>query len=119
VPGVLIARFDGALYYANALTARDQVKDLIEEMKPPPSSVIFDLSAQDQLDLTSADVLKGLVKELQGRGMAVFMADVHAPVAEFSRKTGLLQLVGEDRLYATVELAVQQAEALESSVTSG
>jgi SulP family sulfate permease len=119
VPGVLIARFDGALYYANALTARDQVKDLIEEMKPPPSSVIFDLNAQDQLDLTSADVLKGLVKELQGRGMAVFMADVHAPVAEFSRKTGLLQLVGEDRLYATVELAVQQAEALESSVTSG
>jgi len=119
VPGVLIARFDGALYYANALTARDQVKTLIEEMKPPPSSVIFDLSAQDQLDLTSADVLKGLVKELQGRGMAVSMADVHAPVAEFSRKTGLLELVGEDRLYATVELAVQHAEALASSVTSG
>jgi SulP family sulfate permease len=119
VPGVLIARFDGALYYANALTARDQVKALIEAMKSPPSTVIFDLSAQDQLDLTSADVLKGLVKELQGRGMAVSMADVHAPVREFSRKTGLLELVGEDHLFPTVELAVQHAEALESNATSG
>jgi hypothetical protein len=43
--------------------------------------------------------------------MVVAMADVHAPVREFSRKTGLLDLVGEDHLFATVELAVQQAEA--------
>jgi SulP family sulfate permease len=98
---------------------RDQVKAMIAAMKSPPSTVIFDLSAQDQLDLTSADVLKGLVKELQGRGMAVSMADVHAPVREFSRKTGLLELVGEDHLFPTVELAVQHAEALESNATSG
>ena len=70
--GVLIVRADGALYYANALTIRDRVKAMIEEMQPPPKTVIIDASAQDQLDLTSADMLKSLVKELQGRGMAVY-----------------------------------------------
>ena len=111
VPGVLIVRADGALYYANALTIRDRVKAMIEEMQPPPKAVIIDASAQDQLDLTSSDMLKSLVKELQGKGMVVSMADVHAPVREFSRKTGLLELIGEDRLFPTVELAVQQCRS--------
>ena len=87
-------------------------------MQPPPRAVIIDASAQDQLDLTSADMLKSLVKELQGRGMAVTLADVHTPVREFSRKTGLLDLVGEDHVFATVELAVQQAEAAAQNTTS-
>ena len=111
VPGVLIVRADGALYFANALTIRDRVKAMLEEMQPPPKAVIIDASAQDQIDLTSSDMLKSLVKELQGKGLAVYMADVHAPVREFSRKTGLLDLIGEDHLFPTVELAVQHIEA--------
>jgi high affinity sulfate transporter 1 len=111
VPGVLIVRADGAFYFANALTIRERIKAMIEEMEPQPSTVIIDASAQDEIDLTSADMLKSLVKELQGKGMTVMMADVHTPVREFSRKTGLLDLVGEDHVFATVELAVQQAEA--------
>ena len=111
VPGVLIVRLDGPMYYANALTFRARVKAMIEEMQPPPKTVIFDVAPQDQLDLTATDVLKGLVKEMQGRGIIVAMADVHTPVREFSRKTGLLALIGEDHLFPTVELAVRAAES--------
>jgi sulfate permease, SulP family len=118
VPGVLIVRLDGALYYANALTVRDHVKTMIEETQPPPKTIIFDASAQDDLDLTSADVLKSLVKELQGKGIAVAMADVHTPVREFSRKTGLLELVGEDHLFPTVDLAVRSIEATAAPIPS-
>ena len=49
VPGVLIVRADGVLYFANALTIRERVKAMIEEMQPPPKTVIIDASAQDQL----------------------------------------------------------------------
>jgi SulP family sulfate permease len=115
VPGVLIVRADGTLYFANALTIRERIKAMIEEMAPQPSTVIIDASAQDEIDLTSADMLKSLVKELQGKGMTVMMADVHTPVREFSRKTGLLDLVGEDHLFRTVELAVQHAESAAAS----
>ena len=73
--------------------------------------MIFDASAQENLDLTSADVLKSLVKELQGSGVRVAFADVHAPVREFGRKTGLLDLIGEDHLFATVDIAVQHVES--------
>ena len=70
---------------------------MIDEMQPPPRAVIIDVTAQDQLDLTSVDVLERLVKELQGKGILVAMADVHTPVREFSRKMGLLDVIGEER----------------------
>ena len=49
--------------------------------------LIFDAAAEDTLDVTSADVIKGLVKEFQGQGITVYAVEVHAPVIEFGRKS--------------------------------
>jgi MFS superfamily sulfate permease-like transporter len=111
VPGVLIVRLDAPMYYANALTARDQLKAMIRESTPPPRAVIFDAEGQDELDVTSAHVLTGLVAELQGAGMTVAFANVHAPVLERARETGLVGVAGEDRVFPTVDLAVRDLEA--------
>ena len=99
VPGVLIVRVDGQLYYANALTVRDRVKAMIAEMSAPPRAVIFDSASWDQLDVTSTEVIRGLVKELRGNGIEVYFADVHAPVLEHGRTTGLLDFIGEDHIF--------------------
>jgi sulfate permease, SulP family len=111
VPGVLIVRVDAQLYYANALTARDRVKAMIAEVQPPPRAVIFDSATQDQLDVTSTDAIRSLVKELHGRGIDLYLAETHAPVLEHARKTGLLESIGEDHVFATVDLAVRSIEA--------
>jgi sulfate permease, SulP family len=110
VPGVLIVRVDGQLYYANALTVRDRVKAMLAEMSAPPRAVIFDAAAWDQLDVTSTEVITGLVKELRGNGSEVYFADVHAPVLEHARTTGLIDFIGEDHIYPTVDLAVRSIE---------
>ena len=110
VPGVLIVRLDAPMYYANALTARDSVKAMIREAASPPRAVVFDAEGQDDLDLTSATMLKGLVDELQASGIAVYFADVHAPVLERARETGLLEAAGGDRVFPTVDLAVLALE---------
>ncbi len=110
VPGVLILRVDAQLYYANALTVRDRVKAMIAEMESPPRAVIFDSVAQDQLDVTSTDVIKSLWKELHGKGIELYLAEVHAPVLEHARKTGLLESIGEDHVFPTVDLAVRSIE---------
>jgi MFS superfamily sulfate permease-like transporter len=110
VPGVLIVRLDAPLYYANALTARDAVKAMIRGAASPPRAVVFDAEGQDDLDLTSASMLKGLVGELQASGIAVCFADVHAPVLERARETGLLGAAGGDRVFPTVDLAVRALE---------
>jgi len=111
VPSVLIVRLDGPMYYANALTIRDQVKTMIEEAATQPRAMLIDLGAQDKIDLTSIEVLKGLVKDLQSKGIAMYLADVHMPVREFSQRAGLLEIIGEDHIYPTVDAAVRFLEA--------
>jgi len=49
---VLIVRVDGQLYYANALTIRDRVKELIAEMEALPGCDV-DSSSWDRLDVTT------------------------------------------------------------------
>ncbi|NTU84481.1 MAG: STAS domain-containing protein, partial [Chloroflexales bacterium] len=110
VPGVLILRLDAPMYYANALTVRERIKAVLAEAQPAPRAIVLDAVAQDSLDITSAEVLKGLVLELKSKGIAIYVADLHAPVREFSQRTGLLGIIGEDHICPTVEAAVGAIE---------
>ena len=118
IPGVLIARIDAPLYYANALTTRDQLKAMIASSNPPPHALIIDLAAQDEIDLTTTEVFSGFLRELREGGPDVYFADVHAPVIDYARKTGLFDLMGQDRVFETVEAAVQHVAAEPSHPTN-
>jgi high affinity sulfate transporter 1 len=111
VPGVLILRLDAPIYYANALTVRDKVKKLIDEAEAPVRAVILDSTSQDSLDVTSSDMLISLLRELKGKGIEVYVTDVHATVLEFSQRTELFDLIGEDHRFTTVDSAVQYIES--------
>jgi high affinity sulfate transporter 1 len=111
VPGVLILRLDAPMYYANALTVREHLKNLVDAAQPPLRAVVLDAAGQDSLDITGSDVLKGLVLELRDKGIEIYVAEVHAPVLEFSRRTGLHALIGEGHIFPTVDAAVQFIEA--------
>ena len=111
VPGVLIIRPDAQLYYANALTVRAEVKKLFDVAEPPPKVLILDLTATDRLDLTSAEMIAKFAKELESKNIAFYLAEVHLTVLEDARTTGLLEVVGEDHTFATVEEAVNHVLA--------
>jgi sulfate permease, SulP family len=111
IPGVLIVRLDAPLYYANALSVRDAVRAMIADQQPPPRAVVVDAGSQDQLDATSTDMVKGLVKQLQESGLDVYFAEVHAPILEHGRETGLLDVIGADHVFPTVDAAVRHLEA--------
>jgi sulfate permease, SulP family len=116
IPGVLIVRVDGQMYYANARTVRERVKAMVAEMASPPRAVIVDSSSWDQIDLTSVEVIIGLVKELRANGIAVYFADVHAPVLEHGRQMGLLEYIGEDQIFLTLDAAVSHVETHHSEL---
>jgi high affinity sulfate transporter 1 len=110
VAGVLIARLDAQMYYANAPTFREHVKTMIERMESPPRALIVDASAWYEIDVTSVDMLKKLARELKGKGIEVYLTDVHAPVLDYGRQTGLWDSIGQDHVFATVETAVRSIE---------
>ena len=110
VPGTLIIRLDGPLYYANALTVRDQIKALIAQADPPPTALVLDMRVQPGLDVTTADMLTGLLRELHSRGIAVRLADVHAPVLDLMRAHKLFDEFDERHVLRTVDQAVTDLE---------
>jgi SulP family sulfate permease len=115
VPGTVILRLDAPIYYANALTVRERAKALVAETQPPPRAVVLDAAGQDSLDITSAEVLKGLYLELKGKGIELYVAELHAPVREFSQRIGLLEIIGEDHIFPTVDAAVRSIEMSDRS----
>jgi sulfate permease, SulP family len=110
IPGLLVLRLNSPLFYANAQSVRDRTTALVDEAGPALRAVIIDAVAQDDLDLTSAEMLKKLYEELQKRGVAVYLAQVHAPVLEFARRVGLDVVIADDHVFPTVAEAVAAYE---------
>ena len=75
---------------------------------PTPRAVILDGGANgDELDITAAEALTQLVTELHGAGVDIALAEVRLPVREMARRSGLLDALGEDRIFHTIQEAVE------------
>jgi MFS superfamily sulfate permease-like transporter len=104
---MVLLRLHGAMYYANALTVRDQVRSRVQAGDPPPTAVVLDLGAQDALDLTSAKTLSAMAKELRGQGVGLYLTDLHAPALAFAQSAGVLDAIGAGHVFPSIDLAVR------------
>ena len=112
VPGILIVRPDAQLYYANAQTFRSIVRDMIAQAASPPSAVIIDASALDEIDYTTTEMFIEFVRQLRAKGIEVYVTDVHAPVLEGTDRAGLLEAMGGmSHIFPTVDAAVNHLQS--------
>ena len=98
----------GAFAHASLTSTTPSTQSRVEA---PPRAVVLDAGTQDELDVTSTEMVKGLVKQLREGGLQVYFADVHAPILDRGRQTGLLEAIGEDHVFPTVDAAVRHVEA--------
>ncbi len=106
IPGVLILRLESPLFYANATPVRDLIKKLVGASDPPPRLLIIDAGANDRLDITSAEMLSGLTQTMRSGGIDVALTDARQPVIEMARRSGLIDQVGEDMIFHTIDEAI-------------
>ncbi len=101
VPGLLIARPESGLFFANAGGFRDGVIAELEAAPEPVKAVLLDLGATVDLDVPSADMLAELAEELRERGAPLSLARVIGPVREMLAQAGALEKIGAGNIYAT------------------
>jgi SulP family sulfate permease len=120
VPGVLILRLDAPLYFANAQSVQDRIDALLAETVPPTRAVVIDAAGQDMLDVTASMAVAALARDLESRGIALFVADLHEPIRVSLREHGFLDL-SDDHDLPTVEAAVEAARrwVSQGSVAAG
>jgi len=107
IPGLLIVRMDSPLFFANANITRSQARRAISMSSPSPKAVLFDISTSAGLDFTSLDMLKNLFSELDAAKIEVILADVRTPVYDKLERAGLLDKIGKDHVFLSVDTAVQ------------
>ena len=108
---MLVLRPDGPLFYANAQTLPDSLTELVSRADPPVHTVVLDLDANDSLDITTAETVAKLVVDLHRHQIRVGLAHAHSPVVEMLQRSGLLEALGDQRIFPDLTSAVTWAEA--------
>ena len=106
VAWLVIIRLDAPLYFFNANVAKAQILAVVDARQPEPRGVLIDMAATADLDVTTADMLLGLLQDLHARSIEVLLAQVKGSVRDRLRKTGLMTELGEDRVYLSIGSAV-------------
>ncbi len=119
LPGLLIARFDGSLFFANAPDFADEIRFGVEVTDPAPSVVLVDFESVTEVDATAIITIKELNEELERDGIDLRLARVRTHVLELMRTTDLVEIIGPEHIYESVHagaeayLAEPQAEVEE------
>ena len=107
IPGLLMLRIDAPLYFFNVNVARSAILEAVAGSDPGPSAILLDIGASADFDVTTADIVGQLIGELHERSIEVLLAQVKGPVRDRMRKMGMMEMVGEERVYLSVAAAVE------------
>jgi len=105
LPGLVIYRFDGPLFFANAKTFRDEVRRLAKAA-PPPTWIVIAAEPVTDVDTTASDVLEDLDEELNAQGISLVFAELKDPVRAKIERYGLTRTIDPRHFFPTIESAV-------------
>jgi high affinity sulfate transporter 1 len=103
--GVLVARIDGPLFFADADRFRSRMQELMRA-ESVIHGVVIDADAVHLTDTDGADVLIQVGRELREGGARLTLALVHPTTLALWRRAGLMDVLDEDDIFETVKGAV-------------
>jgi high affinity sulfate transporter 1 len=107
-PGLVIIRFDGPLYFANANALRDRVREVTTDVTPPVTMVLIDMEGVNYIDLEGCDMLNEITENMKGIGIVIHLARVKHEIMEMLEKVGFDQIIGRDHIHNKAVEAVQE-----------
>jgi MFS superfamily sulfate permease-like transporter len=105
LPGLVIYRFDGPLFFANAKTFRDEIRRLAKT-DPPPVWIVIAAEPVTDVDTTASDVLEELDETLNAQGISLVFAELKGPVRRKIERYGLTRTIDPRHFFPTIEAAI-------------
>jgi high affinity sulfate transporter 1 len=109
IPGLLIVRPEGRIYFGNAANVAAKITALAHEAAP--RVLLLDCSAVPGLEYTSLKMLVEGEERWREHGIELWMASLNPEVFELVQRTPLMERLGRERMYFMVERAVAAFEA--------
>ena len=109
IPGLLILRPEGRLFFANAERLSHKMAPLISEVDP--RVVILDLRAVFDLEYTALKMLTGAEHKARDSGRELWLVGLTPGVLQIVQRSPLKAVLGHGRMFARLEDAVAKFEA--------
>jgi len=106
VPGLVLFRWDAPLFFANAELFRQKVLEAIAESGIEVRRIVVAAEPVTSIDVTSADMLDLLERDLRQSGVELRFAEMKDPVKDKLKRFELFERFGEGSFYPTIGASV-------------
>jgi SulP family sulfate permease len=106
LPGVMVVLFATPLWYANSAHFRAQLHGALKRAPKPLRLVVLDAIGMSDLDYTGSRSLREVLDELDRKQIRFALARAGQHVRDSLARSDLLERIGADRLYPSVDEAV-------------
>jgi len=110
VPGLLLLRPEGRLFFVNLERVGEKIRALIAEANP--KVVVLDLSGVFDIEYTALKVLTEAEERSRERGVVLWLAGLNPGVLAVVRRAPLGATLGPDRMFFNLEQALARYQAV-------
>ena len=108
-PGVVVYRFTGRLFFANAHFFKRRVWAAVDGAPKPVRCLVLDATALTGIDASSVDAVAEVVAGCKARNITFEIAHANGDLRDRFEDTGLAEIIGVDHFFPTVPAAVDGA----------
>jgi SulP family sulfate permease len=109
VPGLLLARLEGRLFFLNAERIGDRLRELMVAARP--RVVVLDLRAVFDLEYSALRMLTEAEARGRAAGIELWLGAMQPEVLAVVRRSPLGAALGEGRMFTSIDSAVQKFRA--------
>jgi len=104
-PGLLLLRPEGLIYFGNVPRIAEQILKL--RLAAAPRVLALDLSAVVNLEFTALKMLIDAEERQRAEGITLWLVALNPDVLEIVKRSGLGERLGPERMFFTLEQAVE------------
>ncbi len=102
---IAMVRFDGPLFFANASFLEDQITERMMN-KDKLKHIIIVANGINDMDASGEEALSLIVDRVRSNGLDISLSGVNEAVMAVLKRTHLLEKIGEDHVYPSMENAI-------------
>lgn len=114
-PGLLLLRFEGRIFFANAERIAEKIRSYVEDAKP--KVVAFDLSGVPDLEYSALKMLIEGESRQRERGVMLLLVGLNPEVFTVIQRSSLGATLGKERMLFSLEQVVEKYQAASSGRT--
>jgi len=108
---IVVFLFEASLIFLNADYFRERALAVLAA-RPDAQWLVIDASVMLHADTGAVDTLEALKAELDRQGVVLLLGGGHGDFCDILERSGLIDLIGRDRIFTTSAAALAAAEAM-------